>query len=336
MRAFIYAVLAAIMAVGYGGVVTAADRSAEIPQELRNIASSLHPQKGKITLSAAKATLNLGDKYDYYDPVDAKKILIELWGNPPGSQEGVLGIVMPAGVSPLADSWGAVITFEDVGYVSDEDAAEVDFDEILSSLKQASDDSNEERRQAGYPVVHLKGWAEIPKYDAQTHSVVWAKDLQFEGSSVDTLNYDLRTLGRSGVLSVNFVSVMPELPGIRVAANDFASHATFNPGARYADFDPSIDKKAEYGIGGLIAAGAGVAAAKKLGLLAILAKFGKLIFVGVAVALAASWRFIARLFGFGDRDEETAYSYIPEETPPPTPEGGEPRTEDGPSDETAH
>jgi uncharacterized membrane-anchored protein len=56
------------------------------------------------------------------------------------------------------------------------------------------------------------------------------------------------------------------------------------PGQTYADFHKGQDKMAEYGVAGLIAAGVGAAAAKKLGLLAILLVFLK---KGAVVLVAA-------------------------------------------------
>lgn len=319
-----FLIACALLLFGAGAAYAAPD--AEIPPELVSIANSLKPMRGAVPIPEAKATLDLGEAYDFYGPQDAARILVDLWGNPPGAEKDVLGLVMPAGASPLADGWGAVVTYEDTGYVSDDDASDADFDEILSQLKESGEASNEERRRQGYPAVHLLGWAENPHYDAATHSVVWARDLQFEGDNVHALNYDLRTLGRHGVLSLNFVSSMPELGSIQSAARQFAEHARFDKGARYQDFDELTDKKAEFGIAGLVAAGVGVAAAKKIGLLAILLKFGKVIIVGAIAVLAAMRNKLTRLFGRQEEDAQYAYSEYPEEelaAPVPADEGDE-------------
>jgi uncharacterized membrane-anchored protein len=266
-------------------------------QQATTMVRAMKPQRGKVALPEAEATLDLGQSYDFYGPADARTILVQIWGNPPSAAEGVLGVVMPAGKSPLSDSWGAVVTFEKSGYVSDSDAAEIDYTELLGQMREGEATNNAERTAAGYPAMHLAGWAEQPNYDKANHSVVWAQDLSFTGQTVHSLNYDVRSLGRNGVLSLNLISQMPRLAEVKAAARDFATHASFNPGARYADFNPDTDEAAEYGIGGLVAAGVGVAAAKKLGLLAILLKFLKPILIGV-VALGAVFRGkIAGLFG---------------------------------------
>lgn len=275
----------------------ASAQDGQVSPQIAALAKSLKPQHGKVAIPAAQATLDLGDAYDFYGGEDAKTVLVTIWGNPPDSAIGLLGIVMPAGKSPLSDAWGAVITFEDSGYVSDDDAAEVDYGDILGKLREAEPENNQQRKAAGYPEMHLVGWAEQPHYDKGTHSVVWARDLKIDGAKEDSLNYDVRTLGRKGVLSLNLLSSMSHLAEVRSAAQTFASHASFDAGARYADFDSSVDKKAEYGIGGLIAAGVGVAVAKKLGLLAILLKFLKPLLIAIAAGFAVLRKKIGGLFG---------------------------------------
>lgn len=87
------------------------------------------------------------------------------------------------------------------------------------------------------------------------------------------------------------VAGMPQLPQVRAAAASFSKAASFETGARYADFNESTDEKADYGLAGLVAAGVGVAAAKKFGLLALLLAFGKKFVVLILAALggAVGW-----------------------------------------------
>lgn len=287
--------LGGVMAQAQTGTPPAGDAQAAAEKR----AASLHPQQGHVALSQAHATLDLGQAYDFYGPDDARTIIVELWNNPPTAADGVLGMVLPAGKSPLSDAWGAVITYDLSGHVDDGDANDTDYAEILDNLKKAVESRNPDRVAKGYQAMHLSGWAEYPRYNPATHSVVWAQDLAFDGEAAHGLNYDLRTLGRNGVLSVNFVSSMARLPEIREAAASFANHAAFDPGARYADYDPSIDKKAEYGVGGLVAAGLGVALAKKLGLLALFVKFIKPLSFVVIAFVAVLRRRIGGLFRRG-------------------------------------
>jgi uncharacterized membrane-anchored protein len=116
--------------------------------------------------------------------------------------------------------------------------------------------------------------------------------LHFEGDSAETLNYNIRVLGRKGVLVLNAIGSMDDLDVIKSNINPILANVNFTEGNRYEDFDESIDDIAAYGIGGLIAGGvlAKTGFFAKIGL--ILAKFSKVIIIGVI----AAGGFIYRLF----------------------------------------
>ena len=80
--------------------------------------------------------------------------------------------------------------------------------------------------------------------------------------------------------------------------------AEFQPGSRYADYQAGTDKEAEYGLAGLVAAGAGIAVAKKVGLIGIILAFGKkFLFVILAVA-AGLGAWARRKFRGGEPEPE--------------------------------
>ena len=102
----------------------------------------------------------------------------------------------------------------------------------------------------------------------------------------------IRILGRRGVLVLNAVSSMKQLPAIRKEARSVLSAVEFQEGHRYRDFLTGKDKAAAYGITGLIV---GAAAAK--------AGFFKLLWVGllaflkfVIIGFAARASALKRLF----------------------------------------
>jgi uncharacterized membrane-anchored protein len=312
------------VALALAGLCLAASAPAKQPttdaqtreRELAAILKSLHPVSGDVVIPGASATLHLGKDYYYLPPDEARRVIVDAWGNPPDTGEGVLGLVFPAGKTFLDDVWGAVITYEPSGYVTDEDAAKEDYDSLLSDMKEGIEAVNDERVRQGYPAQHLIGWAQAPSYDARSHSLVWAKNVQFAGQNENTLSYDVRLLGRNGVLSLNMITGMSKLDETRDAAAKFARSAEFQPGSRYADFK-SGDKKAGYGLAGLIAAGAGVAVAKKLGLLGIILAFGKKFLVIILALLGGVGAWFRRLFNRGEPAE--AYEPVayegPEEAP---------------------
>jgi uncharacterized membrane-anchored protein len=281
---------------------------AQYEERMKALEGAIHPQSGTVAIPQAKARLYLGDSYYFLPAEDAQRILVEAWGNPPEVATNVLGMVFPKGRSFNDGTWGAVIEYEDTGHISDKDASSQDYDSVLSEMRSAAEEENEARKQQGYPGSHIVGWAQAPAYDAQKKTLIWARDIKFEGVEDDTLNYDVRTLGRSGVLSLNMVDVMPNLPMVRSAAVQLGSTVQFDDGARYTDFDASTDKTAEYGLAGLVAAGAGLAVAKKVGLIGILALVLKKGLVVLLAAGAGAIAWVKKKFGRGDDDNRTGYS----------------------------
>lgn len=251
----------------------------------------LDRKTGEVKIGAAKATLNVPETLYFLDAEDARAVLEEAWGNPP--DESTLGMILPAGATPLDDGvWAATISFSDEGYVTDEDAGKINYAELMASMQDETQASNAWREENGYSKVELVGWAESPAYDADSHKLYWAKELKFGDSEVNTLNYDIRVLGRSGVLVIGFIADMDSLPEIRAAAPQVLSIATFDEGARYADYQPGVDKKAAYGLAGLITGGV---IAKKAGLFAAIALFAKK-FIGFIIAGLVAAAAVARRF----------------------------------------
>lgn len=263
---------------------------------------SLKRQTGLVSLPAAKASLNLGDDYYFIGPEDSRRVLVEGWGNPPDAADGVLGMIFPKRFKPLDDgSWGAVITYNPIGYVSDKDARTADYTKLLADMRSGEAENNESRRKAGYPELTLVGWAEPPRYLSDNHVVIWARELAVSTSPHHGLNYDIRVLGREGVISLNVVAGMADLADVRDAAAGIARTAQYDSGMRYADYREGIDKSSGIGIAGLVAAGVGVAAAKKLGLLGILLVFGKKLIVLVLAAFGGLAAWLRRQFGMAPK-----------------------------------
>jgi uncharacterized membrane-anchored protein len=259
--------------------------SAEEEQYLNHIASlwsAIEKQQGKVTLPNNIATLIVPDNFYYLSPADAEKLLVDIWGNVPGSGQDGFGVLFPVDISPLADeSWAVTIDYEEDGYVSDEDADDIDYDELLSIMKKDTEESSQYRIQQGYEAIKLVGWASAPYYDKAEHKLHWAKELKFGDNELNTLNYNIRVLGRKGVLVLNFIAGMNQKELIDSQLNTVLAMAEFNEGSRYEDFDPDIDTIAAYGLGTLVA-GKVIA---KTGMLAaaliFLKKFGVIILVGI-------------------------------------------------------
>ena len=293
LRAALAAILLSCASLAFAQASASADDAAK----LKAFIDSLHFRSGDIVVQEAKARFHLGSQFRYLEKTDARRVLEEYWGNPP--DDSVLGMVVPT-AAPLGSDrgWAVVVTYSDEGYVSDEDAAKIDYAAVAKDIKDATEEANAERKEAGYPAVHMLGWAVPPRYDSASKKLYWAKEASFEGEAEHTLNYDIRVLGRHGFLSLNAVAGMPELGSVQRGMQQLLPMAEFDSGARYADYDASNDKLAGYGIAALI--GGGIAA--KTGLLAklgVLLLAGKKLIVFLFVGLAMG---IRKLFGGKGKD----------------------------------
>ena len=210
-------------------------------------------QQGEVRLGDIGVKMTVGPKFFFLGRDDAKKVITEVWGNPPAAAERTLGMIMPSDKTPVDDTWGAIITFDADGYVSDEEANKIDYTQLLKDMQEATDEASKERVSAGFQKMRLVGWAQPPFYDKATNKLHWAKELEFGDNAKHTLNYDVRALGRKGVLKMNFVAGMEDLPTIKGVIPAVMAMPEFEQGFRYADYVPGTDKVAAYGIGGLIA-----------------------------------------------------------------------------------
>ncbi|MEO0321782.1 MAG: DUF2167 domain-containing protein [Myxococcota bacterium] len=273
-------------------------------EEEERFEASLDLQEGDIRLGDGLATLALGPQHRYLSPEDTDRVL-QAWGNPP--QPNHLGMVIPADIGLFEEtSWAVTIDWREDGFVEDDDADDIDYAELLEEMQADTQMENEQRRQLGLLEVQLIGWAEPPHYDGERKRLYWAKELNF-GEPRHTVNYDIRVLGRRGVLAMSAIGSMDQLPQLKPAMEDLMTKVRFNEGHRYADFDPDVDEVAAYGIGGLIAGKVLAKTGFFAVILAFLLKAKKLLILAV-IAMVAFGR---KLFGGRGGDQG----------PPEAPEG---------------
>jgi uncharacterized membrane-anchored protein len=210
------------------------------------------------------------------------------------SEHSIVGLVVGRRQN---DNWIVVIRFIKEGYIKDDDAKNWNADELLSNLRAGVEESNKERSARGFPEMQVIGWVEPPGYDAQTHRLVWsllAKDKDEADDLPKGINYNTYALGRDGYFSLNLLSDSVRIATDKSAAHELLADLSYNAGKRYEDFSATTDRIAEYGLMALV----GGVAAKKLGLLALLAafalKFAKAIIIGAAVLGGRVMKFVRR------------------------------------------
>jgi uncharacterized membrane-anchored protein len=266
--------------------------------------ASLQYQHGEITLDNGVGVLNVPSGFRYLDPKQSEYVIRDLWGNPSG--DGTLGMIVPEDIGITdARSWAFIVTYDEMGYVKDDDADDINYDELLEEMQTDTQASNEERVKMGYETIALVGWAAKPYYDKDKKVLHWAKELKFGESEESTLNYNVRILGRKGVVVLNAVASMTELSDVQKNIEPVLASFNYADGNKYADFNPDIDEVAAWTIGGLVAG----KVLAKAGILAILLKYIKVIGIGLVAAVTAAWKWFKR------RTEEPTVRNI-SDTPP--------------------
>jgi len=250
----------------------------------------------KAAFKAARTVMQEG-------PVDVKLVDQAVLHLPKGyvfvPQNEALRILRAMGNKPAPDTLGAIFPTDDrqwfmiaryvkSGYIKDDDARDWKADDLLSNIKEGTENANKERKQRGIPELEVIGWVEQPAYNTATHRLVWSLSSKDKGAPADAergVNYNTYLLGREGYISMNLVTDLGSIEELKPTAKDLLGDVAFDKGKGYEDFNASTDHVAEYGLAALV----GGVAAKKLGLLAIIAAFfAKSIKLVAAVALGGA------------------------------------------------
>lgn len=254
---------------------------------IAEVEKSLTYQTGVIALEAGNAKLTVPQGFRFLDKKQSMFVLTDLWGNPADSS--ILGMLVPTTKSLLQpDGWAFTISYDEMGYVKDDDAADINYDDLLKEQQKEILEENPERIKQGFQPYELLGWASHPFYDKDKKVLHWAKELQFGQDSLHTLNYNLRVLGRKGIFMLNAIASMREMAEVKANIDPVIGSVAFTEGSTYADFNPEIDEVAAWSIGGLVAG----KVLAKVGFFALIIKFWKLIAIGLLAASGSIWRFI--------------------------------------------
>ncbi|MES2646689.1 MAG: DUF2167 domain-containing protein [Bacteroidota bacterium] len=241
-----------------------------------SVENALHWDTSTVVIGNGIAKIKVPKGFKFLNATQSKFVLHDLWGNP--ERDDILGMIFPENGGPYADSsYVFVVSFEEDGYVKDGDADDIDYDDMFKDIKKAEPDLNVERSKEGYEPILMMGWAAKPYYDKNKKVLHWAKELKFGDAESNTLNYDVRVLGRKGILSLNAIAAIEDLPLVKANIDKVLMMPEFTEGNKYSDYNESTDKVAEYTIGALVAG----SVLAKTGVLAMIGKF-----------LIASWKFI--------------------------------------------
>jgi uncharacterized membrane-anchored protein len=213
-----------------------------------------------------QAVFHLPAGFVFIPKAEAMQVLKAMGNRPPPD---TLGLILP---TDEKDNSFVVARYVSSGYIKDDDAKDWNADELLSNIKEGTEQANSERKQRGIAAIEVVGWVERPTYEATSHRLVWSLSSRDKGSPAGAeqgVNYNTYLLGREGYISMNLVTGLDLVEAQKPAARKLLAGLEFDKGKGYGDFNASTDRMAEYGLAALV----GGVAAKKLGLFALMAAF---------------------------------------------------------------
>ena len=255
--------LAVILALG-ASLAVAADSGQDVGAEMQKLPWQAGPGTGDV---GSRSKIQIPDGARLL-PESSGSRFLELTGNLPEPGDTVL----------VRDHWWATLSFEESGYVKDDE--KLDPDELLAAMRKNEERGNEERSKRGIPTLVNEGWVVQPHYDPATKYLEYGVRLRASDNPRPVVNYTMRLLSRRGYETVTLVTTPETLQADVQDLHKVLDGFNFNPGETYGEFRAG-DHVAEFGLGALVLGGA-AAAAMKAGW-----------FKGLLAALVAGWKFVA-------------------------------------------
>lgn len=206
---------------------------------------------------------------------EGSRTILRLFDNLTGEDE--VGMFAPASFD-----WFVTFDWDDIGYVKDDEKDQLDAKKMIKSMQENNEEVNKIKKERGMSTLSLVGFDVAPNYNPETNNLEWALRLKDDASGQSTVNYNVKVLGREGVMVVTLVCDPSELTGLLPEFRKHLAAFSFIEGHKYAEFKKG-DRIAKVGLSALVVGG-GLAVAAKTGLLKKLIK--PLIFVVVA---AGAW-----------------------------------------------
>src|SRR5215203_3299309 len=101
---------------------------------LDEVEFGLSYEKGEIKLSNGVATIKVPAGFKYLNGPQTVFIVNEVWGNPLDTT--TLGLLLPEDAKVTAsESWAFIITYDEMGYVEDDDADDIDYEELIEGMR---------------------------------------------------------------------------------------------------------------------------------------------------------------------------------------------------------
>lgn len=240
--------------------------------------SPLQYEAGVVHIANGIVQLTIPSGYKFLNTEQSKYIISEVWLRSP--QPDLAGMLFPESQDAFAkDSYAFVINYEPRGHVNDGDANKLDYDQVLRNLQRNEANENAERKKMDYAPIHIVRWVQQPAYDKNGHILSWAKQIQTDHKNEPSFSYNIRVLGRNGIVSLTAeTSTAGQVP-LKNDMQKVMHMVSFSEGNAYTDFNVKTDKIAAWTIGTLITG----KITGKTNIFALLGKYLNLIVSGLAI-----------------------------------------------------
>jgi len=202
-------------------------RADSTPTEERKSEFTWEGGPAKVTLGSDVAALDLTENELFLDGRQTIKLLQKM-GNQTSDKE--VGLVRSA---VEGEGWFLVFEYDRAGYVKDDEKDKIDAEGLLESIKEATEDGNDYRKEHGVPGLHVDRWSDPPHYDAATHNLVWGI-LAHDDNGEQVINYNVRILGREGFMSVTLVDDPEKIETSKASFKEVLGRFSYQQGKTYA------------------------------------------------------------------------------------------------------
>src|SRR2546425_5338714 len=185
------------------------------------------PTKGVL---GAEATITVPASCLFTGMDGVKAFLEATQNNASGNERGVL--LCPA--NGANDTWFVLFSYDESGYVKDDEGSSLDADAILESVRSGTEAGNRERKRRGWATLTVEGWATKPFYDRATNNLTWAITAH-DNEGGRTVNHSVRLLGRGGVMHADLVTTPEALNGLLPTFNGMIGGVTYTSGKKDAE-----------------------------------------------------------------------------------------------------
>lgn len=242
----------------------------------------------KIAVGTKFADINLDKELLYLNEKDTKTFQEANYNNESTGLE--IGSIYP---KDEKESWYVVIEYEEVGYIKDNE--KIDQDKLLKEFINNQNEYNKQNIKE--PKSEVVGWEKAPYYDEKLHTIAWSILYKQDVKGMEQYaNHFSKLLTRRGFISFILVAETKDMDKARkILSEKIIPSFEVRAGNKYSDYNSKVDKKAEFGITGVILGTAGIAAAKNGGLAFILLLFKKA-WILIAAAVAGVIGFLKKIF----------------------------------------